>query len=50
MRQENVYKIKLLKLLEILRQDSDDEHYIVTPEILEKLASMGITCDIMENI
>ena len=42
MRQENAYKIKLLKLLEILRQDSDEEHYIGTPEILEKLASVGI--------
>lgn len=45
MRQENAYKIKLLKLLEILRQDSDEEHYIGTPEILEKLAAMGIVCD-----
>lgn len=45
MRQENAYKIKLLKLLEILRQDSDEDHYIGITEILEKLAAMGIVCD-----
>ncbi len=45
MRQENAYKIKLVKLLEILRQDSDEDHYIGTSEILAKLAGMGIVCD-----
>lgn len=45
MKQENAYKIKLIKLLEILRQDSDEDHYIGTTEILEKLAAMGIVCD-----
>ena len=45
MKQENAYKIKLIKLLEILRQDSDEDNYIGTTEILEKLAAMGIACD-----
>lgn len=35
MKQENAYKIKLLKLLEILRQDSDEDHYIGTTELIE---------------
>ena len=45
MKQENAYKIKLLKLLEILRQDSDEDHYIGTMELIDKLADMGIVCD-----
>ena len=40
MKQENAYKIKLLKLLEILRQDSDEDHYIGTTELIDKLADM----------
>ena len=42
MKQENAYKIKLLKLLEILRQDSDEDHYIGTTGLIDKLADMGI--------
>lgn len=38
MKQENAYKIKLLKLLEILRQDSDEDHYIGTTDLIDKLA------------
>ena len=45
MRQENAYKIKFIKLLEILRQDSDEDHYIGTSELIEKLDKMGIVCD-----
>ena len=45
MRQENAYKIKLIKLLEILRQDSDKDHYIGTSELIDKLDKMGIVCD-----
>lgn len=45
MRQENAYKIKLIKLLEILRQDSDEDHYIGTSELIDKLDKMGIVCD-----
>ena len=42
MKQEKAYKIKLIKILEILRQDSDEDHYIESTEILSKLATMGI--------
>ena len=42
MKQEKAYKIKLVKLLEILRQDSDEDNYIESTEILSKLAAMGI--------
>ena len=45
MKQEKAYKIKLIKILEILRQDSDEDHYIESTEILSKLAAMGIECD-----
>lgn len=45
MRQEKAYKIKLVKILEILRQDSDEDNYIESTEILSKLAAMGIECD-----
>lgn len=45
MKQEKAYKIKLVKILEILQQDSDEDHYIETSEILNKLFEMGIKCD-----
>lgn len=45
MKQKKACKIKLVKILEILRQDSDEEHYIDTAEILNKLATAGIECD-----
>ena len=45
MKQEKAYKIKLIKILEILRQDSDEDNYIESTEILSKLAAMGIECD-----
>lgn len=45
MKQEKAYKIKLVKILEILRQDSDEYNYIESTEILSKLANMGIECD-----
>lgn len=45
MKQEKAYKIKLIKILEMLRQDSDEDHYIESTEILSKLAAMGIECD-----
>ena len=45
MKQEKVYKIRLVKLLEILGQDSDEDNYISTPEVIAKLAAQGIDCD-----
>lgn len=45
MGKENFQKIKLLKIWEILTQDSDKEHPLDTIEIIEKLAKVGISCD-----
>ena len=45
MKQENAHKIKLVKLLEILRQDSDEDNYLESTEILSNLKAMGIVCD-----
>lgn len=45
MKRENASKIKLLKILEILRQDSDEERPLSTPELCSKLNEQGIVCD-----
>lgn len=45
MKRENASKIKLLKILEILRQDSDEERPLSTPELCAKLNEQGIVCD-----
>lgn len=38
-------KVKILKLLELLRQNTDEEHPMTTNAIMDSLASMGIPCD-----
>ena len=43
--QENWQKYKLLKLLELLRQETDEEHPLPTRAICGKLAEMGISCE-----
>ncbi len=45
MGKENFQKIKLLKIWEILKKDSDEEHPLDTVTIIEKLNNMGISCD-----
>ncbi len=45
MPQDNYRKIKLLKLLDILRQDSDEQHPMTTAQLCDRLDSMGIVCD-----
>lgn len=45
MRQEKAHKIKLLKLWEILKRETDSEHRLSTRELLDKLANEGIECD-----
>ena len=45
MAQENWQKYKLLKLLELLRQESDEQHPLPTSAICGKLAEMGISCE-----
>ncbi len=42
---DNCQKIKLLKIVEMLRQESDPEHPLKTVDICKKLTKMGITCD-----
>lgn len=45
MAQDNCQKIKLLKLLELLRQETDEQHPLPTNTLCAKLGAMGITCD-----
>jgi len=45
MAKDNCQKIKLLKLMEILRQETDEQHPLRATEICNRLISMGITCD-----
>lgn len=45
MAQDNYRKIKLLKLLELLRLDTDEEHPMTTSQICARLDEMGIICD-----
>ena len=45
MAQDNCQKIKLLKLLELLRQETDEQHPLATNRLCAKLGDMGITCD-----
>ena len=42
---EKANKVKLIKIWEILSQETDENHPISTPELLAKLADMGIECD-----
>ena len=45
MEQSNRQKAKLLLLLEILRQDSDELHPLTTQELLKRLREKDISCD-----
>lgn len=45
MAQDNCQKIKLLKLYEMLRQETDEFHPITTNTLCSRLAAMGISCD-----
>lgn len=45
MAQDNYRKIKLLKLLEMLRLDTDEQHPMTTSQICTRLGEMGIVCD-----
>lgn len=42
---ENCQKIKLLKLMELLRQETDEHHPLSTNEICDRLSTMGISCE-----
>ena len=45
MKNDNCQKIKLLKLMELLRQETDENHPITTSEICRRLGEMGISCE-----
>ncbi|MBQ2940520.1 MAG: WYL domain-containing protein [Clostridia bacterium] len=45
MPKENCQKIKLLKLMEILRQETDEQHPLRASAICARLVEQGITCD-----
>ena len=45
MTQDNYRKIKLLKLLDMLRHETDEQHPLSTTQICTKLGNMGIVCD-----
>ncbi len=45
MAQKNWQKIKLVKLLEFLRQESDEEHPLTTNQICDYMLSIDIPCD-----
>ncbi len=45
MARENYRKVKLLKLLELLRQQTDEQHPMSTNQICAAMDAMGIPCD-----
>lgn len=45
MGKENFSKIKLLKIWEILKQESDEDHPLSTGELLARLEKNGVVCD-----
>lgn len=45
MAQENWQKYKLLKLLETLQQDTDEQHPLTTNTICSRLTEMGLPCE-----
>ena len=45
MPKDNCQKVKLLKIMEMLRQETDEQHPLRTGEICNRLRSMNISCD-----
>ena len=45
MPEENCQKVKLLKLMELLRQETDEHHPMTTEMICQRLAENGIDCE-----
>jgi len=41
----NHQKIKLLKIMELLRRETDEQHPIKRTELCKRIQAMGITCD-----
>ena len=44
--EDNYRKIKLLKLMELLRQETDEQHPMKKTEVCRRLGEMGIDCDV----
>ena len=45
MAKENSNKVKLLKLIELLRQESDEQHPMCGSIVCQRLSEMNISCD-----
>lgn len=45
MKTDKILKLKLVKIWEILSQETDEEHPMGTTELLRKLNDLGIVCD-----
>ncbi|MCD8095760.1 MAG: hypothetical protein LUE12_06490 [Ruminococcus sp.] len=45
MSQKNWQKIKLVRLLELLRQESDEQHPLTTNQICDYMLGIDIPCD-----
>lgn len=45
MKEENIKRVRLLRIWEILKQETDEDHPMGTPTLLEKLNKTGIVCD-----
>ena len=45
MAKENSQKIKLLKLMELLRQETDEQHPMAATVVCQKLNDMEVACD-----
>lgn len=45
MAKSNLQKMKLLLLMKMLHEESDEEHLLTTKEICGKLSDVGISCD-----
>lgn len=45
MAQDNSQKIKLLKLYEILQQETDEQNPMTTSTIIKRLEYLGTSCD-----
>lgn len=42
---ENSHKIKMLKLVELLRLETDEEHPMLASQVCSRLSDMGVSCD-----
>lgn len=45
MKSDKINKLKMIKILEILSQETDENHPMTTNELLAKLESLGIECN-----